>query len=303
VLAETAFAESVVTVSGDPRVELFVAELPGPGDCAVHDEPALLVIHGGPDWDHTYLRDPLVRLAGTRRVVMFDIRGCGRSTIGLPPAEYTHDAVVRDMAALLDALGLPRADLLGFSYGGAIAQRFTFAHPDRVRRLIVASSRVLPPAAGEFDGWAERDQRIAGKQAALDAIAESSLSGGAVARAWAETGAAVDVWQSSRLPGYLKRLAGVRFTGSWLERWQSGTLPPALPERSAERLAALGLPVLLLHGEQDMGFPAAAIRRAAAAIPSAKAVMLPDAGHMAHVDQPGRWLAALQGFLGDGPLE
>lgn len=94
------FAETVVTVSADPVVELFVAESPGP-----RDRP-LLVIHGGPDWDHTYLREPLAQLGDRYRLVMPDLRGCGRSTVGLPGDQYTPDAVVADLVALLDVLGL-----------------------------------------------------------------------------------------------------------------------------------------------------------------------------------------------------
>lgn len=77
------FVEDVVAVSADPLVELFVAATPGPVD------RTLLVIHGGPDWDHSYLREPLNELAGSHRVVLPDLRGCGRSTRGLADEFYT----------------------------------------------------------------------------------------------------------------------------------------------------------------------------------------------------------------------
>ena len=56
------------------EVDLFLACAGSPAD------PPLLVIHGGPDRDHSYLREPLARLAGSRRLLMPDLRGCGRST-------------------------------------------------------------------------------------------------------------------------------------------------------------------------------------------------------------------------------
>lgn len=61
-------------------VTLFTSVSPGPA------WQTLLVIHGGPDWDHTYLREPLDRLGGGYRVVLPDLRGCGRSTAGLADA-------------------------------------------------------------------------------------------------------------------------------------------------------------------------------------------------------------------------
>lgn len=286
------FAEALIRVADNPCVELFTTQAEGP------DDRALLVIHGGPDWDHSYLRDPLHQLAGQHRVVMADLRGCGRSTSGLAPGEYTPDNVVRDFAALLDALSLPRVDVLGFSYGGMIAQRLTLLHPERVRRLIVASSSVFPVPAGSFEGWPEREKRHADAAAALAAReAESPLSGAELTRAWATTSAAANVWRAASLPGYLERLARVRFTGSWLVPFEAGTLPsPRLPD-AADRLAILGLPILLLHGRQDMTFPVALADEAEAAIPAARAVILPDAGHMAHVDEPRLWLAAVREFL------
>lgn len=60
------FTESLAAVSSDPLVELFVARSTGT------NEHPLLVIHGGPDWDHTYLRDPLDRLAGHRGLLLPD---------------------------------------------------------------------------------------------------------------------------------------------------------------------------------------------------------------------------------------
>ncbi|MEV4017749.1 alpha/beta fold hydrolase [Nonomuraea angiospora] len=101
---------------------------------------AMLVIHGGPDWDHTYLRKPLDQLADRHQLIMPDLRGCGRSTRGLADDQYTPAAAAEDLIALLDVLGLGQVDVLGFSYGGLIAQRLALTAPERVRRL-------SPPAA------------------------------------------------------------------------------------------------------------------------------------------------------------
>jgi pimeloyl-ACP methyl ester carboxylesterase len=282
------WAERNIAVSADPAVRLFVAQSQGPA------ERALLVIHGGPDWDHSYLREPLDRLAGRHRLILPDLRGCGRSTRGLADGEYTPDAATADVAALLDALGVADADVLGFSYGGLLAQRLALAAPHRVRKLIIASSSVLPVPPGAFEGWAERDRRTA---AARRAWSDPALSGPELTRAAAIAQAPADLWRQDAMPDYLARLERVRFSAEWLRPWQAGTLPPAHHDDAASRLAALGLPILLLHGRQDMTFPAALAQQAAALIPAARAVILSGAGHMTHVDQPGQWIAALSGFL------
>lgn len=281
-------AETSVAVSEDPAVELFVAQSRGPS------ERGLLVIHGGPDWDHTYLREPLCSIGDKYRLIMPDIRGCGRSTGMLAPEQYTPDAVIGDLRALLDALGLDRVDVLGFSYGGLLAQRFALAAPARVGRLIIASSSVDPVPPDAFDDWPQRAERQSAEAALWDA---GSMSGVDLVREAAFAGARANVWRDDRLAAYRRVLAQVRFTAEWLGPWQSGNLPSARPAEAAARLAGLGLPILLLHGAQDMTFPADLAFKAAAAIPTATAVVLPDAGHMAHIDQPDRWIEAVETFL------
>lgn len=149
------FRERLIRVSTAPAVDLFTAVTVKPG------KRTLLVVHGGPDWDHSYLREPLSRLSDVHRVVLPDLRGCGRSTSGLGDAQYTPDAVVRDLIALIDELHAGPLAVLGFSYGGLIAQRLAVVAPDRVDRLIIASSSVLCVEAGASGDWPERDERLA----------------------------------------------------------------------------------------------------------------------------------------------
>lgn len=63
------------------------------------------------------------------------------------------------------------------------------------------------------------------------------------------------------------------------------------------QLAATGIPILLLCGRQDMTFPVSLAERAAALLPAARSVVVDEAGHMAHIDQPAAWLAAIADFL------
>lgn len=204
---------------------------------------------------------------------------------------------MRDLAALLNELGLGVVDVLGFSYGGLLAQRLALAVPDRICRLVIASSSIYPVPADAFEGWAERDAR---RIAVAGVWSDPDLSGAELVRAAALAQAPADVWRRDRLDCYLRGLAKVRFGDEWLRPWRAGIMPPALPANSETRLTRLGIPVLLLHGAQDMTFPSRLASRAAAEMPNAHAVILQDAGHMAHVDQPSQWLDALARFL-EGP--
>ncbi|MFI6819209.1 alpha/beta fold hydrolase [Nonomuraea sp. NPDC050328] len=178
-------------------MRLYVREFDGPADRTV------LVVHGGPDWDHSYLVEPLKTLAGEHRLLFPDLRGCGRSPVADP---LTPDAIVGD---LVELIGASRVDVLGFSYGGLIAQRLAVQAPHLVRRLIIASSSVLPVPSDAFDGWEEYERRRAAHPSVWDT---SPLEGAELTRAEALATAPLHVW----------RLKQVRFTGTYLRAWREG---------------------------------------------------------------------------------
>ena len=281
--------ERRIAVASKPFVELSVAMRPG------EKASTLLVVHGGPDWDHTYLREPLVQLAPGRRVVFVDLRGCGRSTRGLPTGSYTPDEVVRDLVALIERLGPTPADVLGFSYGGLLAQRLATTAPNMIRRLIIASSSVLPVPPDAFAGWTERDVRLASCPR-LEGYDDGRWDPERTRRDAVNT-ALVNVWRREAIPGYLARIGQIRFSADWAQTRLAGKLPPARPEGAIEKLVAIGKPILLLHGQHDMIFPAELVKHGADRVPTARCVVLTEAGHMAHIDQPSPWLTAIAEFL------
>jgi pimeloyl-ACP methyl ester carboxylesterase len=263
--------ERMLTVDPDGAVELFLAETGDP-----KAEP-LLVVHGGPDWDHTYLRDPLVHLQ-RRRLVFVDLRGCGRSTRGLPAAAYTPEAATTDLVQVLHDLG--PSDVLGFSYGGILAQRLTLLAPELVRRLIVASSSVLDVPGAEA-------ARPAG---GMRWTVEDTLN-------LALDSAERNVWRSDRRAYYLELVREIRFSAEWSRSWIAGTLPEPRTPDAAGRLEETGTPLLLLQGVHDATFPVELVERTLRVMTNARAVVIPDAGHMAHIDDPCEWLQAVAAFL------
>ncbi|MFF2550753.1 alpha/beta fold hydrolase [Nocardia sp. NPDC058058] len=254
----------------------------------------LLVIHGGPDWDHSYLRQPLESLADSKWLLLPDLRGCGRSTGGLPLDRYRPDAVVADLLSILDSLAITTTDVLGFSYGGLLAQRLAAAVPQRIRRMIIASSSIVPVPANAYDGWADRDALLASEAAVWS---DPALSGPGRVRTAAFAGARATVWRVEAVPELLERLRGIRFSCEWDRARHAGVLPSARLEDAVAVLIRTEIPILLLHGQHDMVFPATLAQQAAAQMPNALAVVLDDAGHMTQFDQPDAWLAAIANFL------
>jgi pimeloyl-ACP methyl ester carboxylesterase len=286
----------VISVNG---VELFVRSL---GDPAL---PMLVVIHGGPTWDHSYLLPAVAELSDTAHVVMFDLRGCGRSSrtppIGQLPVEALQpDLIADDVAALVRHLGAGRADVLGFSYGGGVAMRVVDQHPDVVRRVILGSTTAYQDFGAELEasaGYRERAALCTEIDFTDPALTGPDAADGALSRAMAFSSAPCDVWQLDRLDEWHKVLDDVRFSSDWNAPFAAGLLRRAAPGDPVRALTTWGGPVLVLHGRHDLTFPIGVARRLHAGVGGSELVEVPDAGHMAHFDNPSVWISAIRTFL------
>ena len=98
----------------------------------------IILFNGASDsmdaWDPSFLTG----ISSNHTVIVFDQRGIGNSTVGSKP--YTYPQLANDTAGLLDALKIPKADVMGYSLGGHIAQAFTISHPEKVNRLILVAT-------------------------------------------------------------------------------------------------------------------------------------------------------------------
>jgi len=98
-------------------------------------KPPLICLHGLSGNAHSF--DGLApHLTAHRRVIAVDVRGRGDSEWG-PPGDYNATVYTSDLAALIDALGLPRVSLIGTSMGGSIAMMYAGGYPEQVERLVL----------------------------------------------------------------------------------------------------------------------------------------------------------------------
>ena len=98
----------------------------------------IILFNGASDnmdaWDQSFLTG----ISSNRTVIVFDQRGIANTTAGSKP--YTYQQLTNDTAGLLDALKIPKADVMGYSLGGHIAQAFTVNYPEKVNRLILIAT-------------------------------------------------------------------------------------------------------------------------------------------------------------------
>ena len=268
--------DSLVDV-GD--VTLFVRELGRRSD-----RPSVVVMHGGPDVGHGYLVPGFEPLARDHHVVLFDFRGCGRSSRGLPDDDLQPEYVVQDTHRLIERLGLGAVDLVGFSTGGRAAMEFVHQHPEQVRRLVLASTSAYSSAesAVYLADWDEYQRRQRVEDEANGALRNSTIF----------------VWDLARAPAYLQLLESLDTDlGDWsYERAMNGLMHPWITGDPEQILRTFAKPILILHGEKDMGFPVQLAHRLHAAVPSQLAV-IPNTAHMCHFEQPETWSQHIRDFL------
>ena len=105
----------------------------------LREKPTLLLLHGGPGFDHSAFRPYFGRVSDIAQVIYYDHRGHGRSD-RRPPREWTLDTFADDVVRLCDALGIVKPIVLGQSFGGFVAQRYLERHPGHPSKVILSST-------------------------------------------------------------------------------------------------------------------------------------------------------------------
>lgn len=103
------------------------------------DGRPVVLVHGWGACVYTFRHAMPALARARRRVLAFDLRGHGLSDKPVGPRKYTLEAIRDDLCDFMDAAGVERADLLGHSLGGGVVLHFALAHPERIRRLVLAA--------------------------------------------------------------------------------------------------------------------------------------------------------------------
>jgi pimeloyl-ACP methyl ester carboxylesterase len=244
----------------------------------------VLLVHGFP-LDHTMWNAQIVALGDRCRVIAPDLRGFGQSSLGDadPKIGISMERYADDLAEFLDVLAIREPIVLvGFSMGGYVAWQFVRKHASRLRALVQCDTKAA----------ADTDEARAVRLKMADQIAE---------------------WGSARVAEMMgpKLLAKRSFevkpqVVAEVRRVVEATSPAAIacaqrgmasrPDMTA-LLPSIRVPALVLVGQEDAISPPAEMRAIADAIPNARFVEIPDAGHMTVMENPETVNEALRSFL------
>ncbi|MEJ2793673.1 alpha/beta hydrolase [Iodobacter sp. LRB] len=105
----------------------------------MREKPTLILLHGGPGYDHTGFKPAFSQLSDIAQIIYYDHRGHGRSN-PRPVAELTLDHFADDLVALCAALGISKPIVLGQSFGGFVAQHYLARYPEHPGKVILSST-------------------------------------------------------------------------------------------------------------------------------------------------------------------
>ena len=236
--------------------------------------PAVMLSHSHFS-DHRMWHPQIDALAARYRVVAYDTRGHGAS--GVPKGPYSLDDLAGDALELIDALGLGEVHFIGLSMGGMIGMTLALKAPGRLRSLLLCDTAAEMPAGV----W---DERIATARAqGIEPLLEPTMAR----------------WFTPEFR------ASSPETIAWIRGIASGTATEgyiACAEaikamRLVPRLGDIRVPARVIVGAQDPATPVAAADVLAQGIPGADLVVVDGAAHLANLEQPAPFTAAMLEFL------
>ncbi len=266
-----------------------------PDGPVMREKPTLLLLHGGPGFDHSIYKPAYSDLADVAQIVYLDHRGNGRSDDG-PEESWNLAQWGDDVHAFCNVLGIANPIVLGASFGGMVALAYATRHPDHPSKLVLIST--------EAAGGTHRDRRVA----LFERFGGPEVGALARRRFFEVEGqadqAALDAWRSLAMPLYtrmprdpdtVRRAVNRSAVLQWFTK-------PGGESHTFNMFPALGrirCPTLVLGGEDDPMLPIECQADIAAALPGhlVRFEQFANCGHAVVPDAPERAMAVIRNFI------
>jgi len=273
--------ESRVSVGG---AQLYAREV-GKG-------AAIIVLHGGPDFDHSYLLPDLDRLSDSFRLIYYDQRGRGRSAEGVKPEDVTLASDLADLDKVRQYFRLDSVVLLGHSWGTVLALEYALRYPGHVSHLILMNPG--PASADDYKQlrkeWLENRPDDMERRKAIATSAAYQEGDPAAVTAYYRIHFKPAFARPEDYEKFMARLSasftkeGVLKARAVEDRLMNDTW--AAPDYNLlPKLKTLMIPALVISGNHEF-IPVSTAEHIAQALPNARLVVLKDCGHFSYLESP-----------------
>jgi proline iminopeptidase len=261
----------------------------------MREKPTLLLLHGGPGFDHSIYKPAYSALADIAQIIYLDHRGNGRSEEGARES-WNLAQWGDDVRAFCDALGVVDPIVLGASFGGMVALAYATRHPDHPSRLVLIST--------EAAGGTHRDRRVA----LFERFGGAEVGALARRRFLEVQGqadrAALDAWRRLAMPLYTRTprdpdMARRAINRSEVLHWFTRPGGESHAFNMFPDLGRIQCPTLVLGGEDDPMIPIECQADIAAALPPhlVQFERFANCGHAVVPDAPERAIAVIRDFI------
>jgi 3-oxoadipate enol-lactonase len=250
-------------------------------EASERSDPSWFILSNSLAADHTMWDPQIPALTSRYRVLRYDTRGHGLSDA--PDGPYSFDMLVDDVVALMDHYGIDKAVYMGLSLGGMTGLGLALKHPQRVEKLVCCDARADAPEPF-IKGWDERVAVV--ERQGMRGILQGTMERWLVPSFRKENPEVVarieQMILSTPVAGYkgcAEALKGLNYL---------------------KDLPRLTVPTLFVVGAEDMGAPPDAMRVMADATPGSRLAVVPNAAHVANIDNAAGFHDAIADFLGLG---
>jgi proline iminopeptidase len=263
----------------------------------------IIVLHGGPDFDHSYLVPDLDRLSDSFHLIYYDQRGRGRSADRVQPEEVTLASEIADIEKVRQYFHLDSVVLLGHSWGTVLALEYALRYPERVSRMILMN----PAPASTADYKQLRTEWL--EKRPEDMVRRKTISASAAYKEGDPD--AVTAYYRIHFKAALARREDYEMIIARLRA--SFTKEGILKSRAIEarlmndtwsspdydllpKLKSLRIPTLVISGDHEF-IPAATAEHITQAVPNAHMVTLKDCGHFSYLECPAAVREQIDAFF------
>jgi len=256
----------------------------------------ILIVHGGPGFDHSYFLPQMANLAKDYQLIFYDQRASGNSSPGIDSAAFSVDGFVDDIEMLRQSFGIEKLNLMGHSWGGLLAMLYSMTYPENINTLLLINSISAKSSINK-----QVELELATRETRNDSIEKQQLISSA------------DFQSNS--PDAYEKLFKLGFRTQFAERNFIDSLNLNLPENFfdnfnwlqlllvqfsewdvSEHLYLIDSPTLLVYGDYDP-LSGKAAAHLDSLLPKSKLMIIKDAGHFPFIEKPDDFRRIINGFL------